>query len=181
MVSARQLAAAFGVTVRTATDYIRRGCPTTSIRAARDWRRKNIASNGPPSIGERATGVKPKVDKATKDELLRAKIRKHTCEADAWEMKNAATRAELYDAKAVHAAVAELLDLVRERLASVPDELAAATCAGLAAELYSKVRGRIADKARLLQTEIDQWRPEYADVPPVDEVPADEEIESEAV
>jgi len=171
MVSARQLAAAFGVTGRTVSDYLSRGCPTTSIKAARKWRQENIATHRPLTIGERKAGVKPRSDRMAKHELQLAKIRKLEVDTETLRLKNKATMANLYHAKDVDADVAELLGLIRGRLATVPAELAAACEVG--PEWQATIQKRVTESVALIIKELDRWQPEYKEI----QRPEDDDVE----
>jgi len=152
MISKQRLADALGVTPRTIAEYIRRGCPTSSVKEAKAWRQRNIAAHHPPTIGERAAGKPPaSADRQElKRRLSRAKIRRDDAIAESLRLKNAETRGELVNADEVEHEVAELTGLIRLRLESWPQELQTEW----PLELQQLVTDRLADKVRALLIEL---------------------------
>ena len=150
------IAKRLGITAATLAYYRKRGCRAKSVAGVAAWREANVAKNGPPTLRDRAKGVRPKTegDAGLSIEELRAKIRKLTAEAEERELKNAQRRGELYEADDVERDVAELTGMIRTRLESIPDELTQE----LPPEIRQTATQLWKDRINLILTAMAHWR-----------------------
>ena len=140
------LAKQVGIATRTLHGWIARGCPRDSADAVRAWRAENMQPR-------RIAGIASPLW----EEERQSRIRKLTADAEAIEMRTAAKRRELYRADEVKANLEILLGMIRERLATIPCELAEE----FPPECRDFGRQRVGDRIALLGREIDGWRFDY--------------------
>src|SRR5688500_15868464 len=107
------LALELGIATRTLFGWFRRGCPRDSAAAVRGWRSVHMQPRAIPGIGS-----------PLREQEKRERVRKIKAETEGLRLRNAAKRAELYPADEVDANLAELLGMIRERLATLVDALA---------------------------------------------------------
>ena len=97
------------------------------------------------------------VTSALWEQEKRERIRKINAETEGLRLRNAAKRRELYRADDVKRDLAELLTMVRTRLATVPAECA--DC--FPPEIRDYGCQRVGDRVALLNREIDGWIFDY--------------------
>lgn len=151
-----ELATALGVSSKTINDYVRRGCPTDSPEAARSWKEENIARNGPPTIGERSSGVVSRryasheLDEAEQ----RAKIAKLEEEARGRRIKNDKEMGSLVYRDDVEQSATELTLRIKQRLEAIPIELEPE----IPIDLRAQLTARWSEKIALILTEMSQMQ-----------------------